>query len=292
MRQLALSFCLLVITVGSAWPKSRIQEDPTHGTISGTEYKNEFFGLTWDFPAGWAIKDTPPPAKGAHYYVLVDLLPSGTRGGEEVSLSAQNLADVDHFWRHYLDDVKSMLIKKDWKQVGARHAFTIGDRGFDTEDYESADRNHYVGIMASPLRNHELKFFISAASRQRLEDLERSISLTKFTPDWTAPARVTDERFNSSPGPVSAGKLVDRVDPTYPSAARAAGVQGIVVMQGLIGKGGAVDQLYVLQGHPLLVDNAVEAVSRWRYSPYKLADGTPVPVHAEIIVNFSLSGAK
>ena len=291
MRKLALAVCVFIITVGCAWPKSRIQEDPAHGTVSGTVYKNEYFGLTWAFPAGWTLKETQPAPPGAHYYVLLDLLPSGMEGGEEVSLSAQNLIDADHFWAHYLDSVKSTLVEKGWKQVGARHEFTIGDRGFDTDDYQSKDGSLYVGIMASPLRNHELKFFVSAASLGRLEDLEKSISLAKFIPDWSAPNRVAVERFSGSRGPVTGGKLVNRVDPVYPAAAKAAGIQGTVVITGLIGKEGAIDELYVLQGHPMLIDGAIEAVSQWRYDPYKMA-GTPVPVHTEIVVNFSIPRAK
>ena len=57
---------------------------------------------------------------------------------------------------------------------------------------------------------------------------------------------------------------------------------------GVIARDGTVQRLRVLSGHPLLVKAALDAVTRWRYTP-TLLNGTPVEVIAPIEVNFVLS---
>jgi periplasmic protein TonB len=83
--------------------------------------------------------------------------------------------------------------------------------------------------------------------------------------------------------------LVHRVQPAYPSLARAARIQGAVQLRALISKQGTIENLQVTSGHPMLVAAAVEAVRQWRYRPYVL-NGDPVEVETQITVNFILSG--
>jgi protein TonB len=88
---------------------------------------------------------------------------------------------------------------------------------------------------------------------------------------------------------MSEGDLVHKVLPTYPPLARAARLQGQVVLQAVISKQGAIENLRVLAGHPMLVPAAIEAVRQWRYRPYIL-NSEPVEVETQITVNFSLTG--
>jgi protein TonB len=85
------------------------------------------------------------------------------------------------------------------------------------------------------------------------------------------------------------GNLIYRPQPAYPSMARAARVQGAVVLRAIISKSGAIENLQVLSGHPLLLKAAIDAVSQWRYRPYIL-NGDPVEVETQVTVNFTLSG--
>jgi len=90
------------------------------------------------------------------------------------------------------------------------------------------------------------------------------------------------------PEGISQGLLVHQVKPVYPAVARAARIQGAVVLTALIGKDGAVQELELVSGHPLLVPAAMEAVKQWRYRPYVL-NGEPVLVQTTINVNFTLA---
>jgi len=91
------------------------------------------------------------------------------------------------------------------------------------------------------------------------------------------------------PSSVMEANLVHRVQPAYPPLARAARIQGTVVLQAIISKNGTIQNLQVLNGHPMLVRAAIDAVQQWRYRPYFL-NGEPVEVETQITVNFILSG--
>ena len=84
------------------------------------------------------------------------------------------------------------------------------------------------------------------------------------------------------------GSLIRRVQPTYPPMARNVRVQGAVVLAAIIGKDGAIENLRLMSGHPMLVPAAIAAVSQWRYRPYIL-NGEAIEVETQITVNFILA---
>ena len=81
-------------------------------------------------------------------------------------------------------------------------------------------------------------------------------------------------------------KVVD-VAPVYPSLARAAGVEGIVILEAVIAEDGTVRDVRVLRSVQLLDDAAAEAVRQWRFTP-TLLNGQPVSVVMTITVGFKL----
>jgi protein TonB len=85
------------------------------------------------------------------------------------------------------------------------------------------------------------------------------------------------------------GNLIYKVQPVYPPLARAARIQGAVVIRAIISRNGSIENLQTLSGHPMLVGAALDAVRQWRYRPYIL-NGDPVEVETQVTVNFSLSG--
>jgi periplasmic protein TonB len=78
-----------------------------------------------------------------------------------------------------------------------------------------------------------------------------------------------------------------RATPVYPAIARAAGVQGTVMLQATISKMGTIENLRVVNGSPMLQQAAMDAVKQWRYRPF-LLNGEPVEVETTINVVFSL----
>ena len=98
---------------------------------------------------------------------------------------------------------------------------------------------------------------------------------------------VAPQRVRISQG-VTRGLLIHRLEPSYPALARAARVQGDVVLTAVISVNGEIENLQLVSGHPMLVPAAISAVKQWRYKPY-LLNGQPVEVETTITVIFSLS---
>ena len=83
------------------------------------------------------------------------------------------------------------------------------------------------------------------------------------------PKVATPQRVRVSQG-VSEGLLLHKVTPPYPPLARQARIQGSVVLQAVISKTGTIENLHLVQGHPMLAPSAIEAVKQWKYKPYFL----------------------
>jgi len=101
------------------------------------------------------------------------------------------------------------------------------------------------------------------------------------------PKLALPQRIRISQG-VTRGLLVHRVEPSYPPLARAARIQGEVVLSAVISINGDIQNLQLVSGHPMLVPAAITAVRQWRYKPY-LLNGQPVEVETTITVIFSLT---
>jgi protein TonB len=103
--------------------------------------------------------------------------------------------------------------------------------------------------------------------------------VTVVHPAVTAPIRVSTA--------VEEGLLILKTMPVYPPIARAAHVEGTVMLAATISKNGTIKNLRVTSGHGMLRQAALDAVSTWRYRPY-LLDGQPVEVETTVNVIFTL----
>jgi TonB family protein len=90
-------------------------------------------------------------------------------------------------------------------------------------------------------------------------------------------------------GGVARSNLVQSTPPLYPAVAKAAYVQGTVVLEAIINKEGHIRDLQVVSGPPLLQQAAIDAVTQWVYRPY-LFNGKPVEVRTTVNVIFTLGG--
>jgi TonB family protein len=78
------------------------------------------------------------------------------------------------------------------------------------------------------------------------------------------------------------------VRPVYPDIARAARVQGVVVLEVTVGIDGTVVDVKVLRSIPLLDAAALDAVKRWEFER-TLMNGKPVAVIMTVTVQFTLA---
>jgi TonB family protein len=79
--------------------------------------------------------------------------------------------------------------------------------------------------------------------------------------------------------------LIHKVEPIYPEMARVARIHGDVELAVVISKTGSVTEMRAINGPPLLVLAARDAVREWRYRPF-LVDGSPVAMHTTVTISF------
>ena len=88
-------------------------------------------------------------------------------------------------------------------------------------------------------------------------------------------------------GDVKEPRRLKNVAPVYPDAARAAGIQGVVIIEAVIDPQGQVSDARVLRSIPLLDEAALDAVRQWTFTP-TLLNGAPVSVILTVTVTFDL----
>jgi len=127
------------------------------------------------------------------------------------------------------------------------------------------------GIGPSPAQNTQ-----DAKNGNKSEAGPEALNTSK-TP--AAPANATAN--------VTALSLISQTTPEYPAQARAARIQGEVILHAVVDKEGKISELHVLSGDDTLAQSALAAVRQWRYKPM-LVDGEPKEADATITVTFSL----
>jgi protein TonB len=106
-------------------------------------------------------------------------------------------------------------------------------------------------------------------------------------PDDERTLETSDPSLVRKGGKVESVRLLKQVLPVYPSLARNARVQGSVILEVTVGTSGKVEEVNVVEGHPMLIAAAVDAVRQWRYEPAKLND-VPTSSSVRITVVFRL----
>jgi TonB family protein len=85
-----------------------------------------------------------------------------------------------------------------------------------------------------------------------------------------------------------APKLLYKLEPSYSDEARAAKVQGVVVLSVVVGTDGKTSDIQLRKGLGYGLDEqALNAITQWTFKP-GMRDGMAVPVQASIEVNFRL----
>lgn len=88
-------------------------------------------------------------------------------------------------------------------------------------------------------------------------------------------------------GNVKPPKQIYFEKPEYPEFAKAAHIQGVVIIDAVIDEHGNVVEMHALSGPGVLIPSAIRAVETWKYEPTEL-NGVPVSVAMHVEVEFHL----
>jgi TonB family protein len=120
--------------------------------------------------------------------------------------------------------------------------------------------------------------------------LEQEVQPSRVSAEMTAPipANPGDSGAYRVGVGVTAPSLTYKTEPGYSQEARTVKFQGTVVLQIVVGVDGVPGNISVVRQLGLGLDEkAVETVRQWRFKP-GMKDGVPVPVGAQVEVNFRL----
>jgi TonB family protein len=113
----------------------------------------------------------------------------------------------------------------------------------------------------------------------------------------SSPATETQPSFmaNGRPYPIrvggdlQSGNIMYHPSPAYPSEARSKGIEGVVVVSGIISKDGQLRSLKITSSsNPLLETSVLETIQSWIYKP-TLLNKEPVETMTTITLNFTLN---
>ncbi|HVO63536.1 MAG TPA: TonB family protein [Terriglobales bacterium] len=89
------------------------------------------------------------------------------------------------------------------------------------------------------------------------------------------------------PPGVTGGRLLQSVRPQYPPEAIRDKREGAVLLHGTVAENGAMQDLKVVSGDPILSQAALAAVQQWKYEPYR-RNGKPINMPIDISIDFNL----
>jgi hypothetical protein len=263
------------ILVKGAWSSIWGADDPPPelGIVSQTRYDNAYFGLSYTFGADWAQRYEGPPPSDNGYYVLAQLEPRDSalsaRMGHSL-IAAQDLffsatgarsaeEFVDYYRSHLGDDYRV--------ERGTRHLrLAAGD--FVRLDYRSTASGLHWRILATEIRCHVVEFVFTSANVGSLE--RQASSVTKLV-QQTSNAPTCIKNFADSDA------LLQREEPTFTEPRF-----NQVPVRVVVGRDGRIKQVHFLSAFPEQAKAVTEALSQWRFEPYRL-NGVPVEVETGII---------
>jgi len=109
------------------------------------------------------------------------------------------------------------------------------------------------------------------------EELESGLKTSESMPVEKSQVQV--------PAEVMQKLLVHRVEPIYPVEARKEKLQGIIAVDIVVGKDGAVHSMHALNGPDVLANAAMDALRWWKFEPYRV-NGQPVVAETTVAVEF------
>jgi TonB family protein len=98
----------------------------------------------------------------------------------------------------------------------------------------------------------------------------------------------SSHRGSGEPPPViQEAKLIRRVNPDYPSAAKKEGIAGSVDLEVTVSTQGVVEDVSIVQATPpdMFDKSALAAVRKWKYDP-RFVDGLPSQAHLKVHLDF------
>ena len=245
-------------------------------------------------PAAFQARDTPPPAleNARRERELRAAIAAGT-APKETFLALSALMTRQNRFDEALEALRgAAALEPAAAEPQHRIALFLGERVRGQYPIDLATKRSYLrqaieaedrALALQPAFQEATTYRAELVRLQALQ--EASGAFGGFAePFDQAMARLQPVRVG---GNIQVPTKVKDAKPVYPPIAQSARVQGVVIVEALIDESGNVSNARVIRSIPLLDMAAMEAVSRWQYTPTEL-NGRAVAVIMTVTVNFAL----
>ncbi len=170
---------------------------------------------------------------------------------------------------------------------------SIGGMEFARANFRlKTETPQFAAILMGNIRGNIYKFSLNSDEEDELNGLVTELNqCILFDPAWMS-AKATATPWNQFKRTLLSEKevntyLLKSPAAKYPQAALGQRLQGYVVLHIVVGTDGNVKYIWLRNGDPLLNQEAVEAVAKWKFKPY-LWNGEAYEMECNVSINFRL----
>jgi len=256
---------------------------PEGGRSINNAYGNEYFGLTYAWPAGWREKYAGPPPSASGYYVLLHMTPAGSSAGAtsgSILVTAQDLfftlVPAENAWQ--LINYSREHLATDYQVEKPPTPVTIGGRSFIRFDYMSPIAQLHWHVLTTQVRCHAIRFVFTSRDAKLTEALVADLDKVELPA-----AAGTDSGAGGGDVPVCVANyardenVLERTDPVLTERRF-----NPIPVRIIIDKQGKVKHIHLLSAFPEQQKAVTDALWQWRFKPY-LRDGQPVELETGIM---------
>jgi hypothetical protein len=276
-RMVLLSGLLLIASAAKSDSVAKYPV-PEDGVVANGVFQDDYFGLRYPLPEGWAedLKGPEPSATG--YYSLAALKPEGELTAT-MQISAQdNFFAIDPVTSatDFLKDMQHHL-DPSLSAPEALSSVEFGGRHFARLNYSGAGLNH--SVFATEIRCHTLIFSITSSRPEMIANLTQSLNKLTFAQSIEPGDKKTEWPLCVEDY-VGNGTIVHKVEPVMTGPRYAS-----VPVRLIIGIDGKIEHLHAISGFPEQIKSVTDALAKWEFKPY-VVDGVPTRVETGILFQF------
>ena len=256
---------------------------PEDGIVKNNVFSDEYFGITYVFPAGWTEKYKGPPPSDSGRYVLAQLTPADTAkgiAGGSILITAQDMffTLVPATNAAQMIDYEKDNLQPDYKVEVPPKRIQVAGRSFAFFAYWSPAAELHWHVLATQTRCHVVRFVLMSRDTKLLESLIADMDKMKLPPEAASEAETGGGEFPVCIKDYARGEnVIARANPAF-----AEGRLNSIPVRIIIDEQGRVKHIHFLSAFPGQARAITDALRQWKFKPH-LQGGHPVEVETGIM---------
>jgi hypothetical protein len=290
MRRLLLLGLAACIVASVAWRAGMVAllgttrpaiSNPEDGKVANGVYTNDYFGLSYPLPEGWAEGLAGPEPSYFGYYALRTLMPRDELDGT-ILIAAQdtffadkplsNAVEAASDFRRAMTETEGMTIDREPLQM------RISDRTVERVDFSGVGL--YRAMFVTVARCHLVSFNLTTRDPERLANLALSVNRLSFAGRKGAPSPAPECVKNYA----VPENLLRKVEPAIPGPAFTP-----IPVRIIAGADGKIKHVHVIRATIDQRKSIEHALAQWQLRPYA-PQGRAVEVETGLVFQTKRTG--